>query len=724
MELSKGGGGGICTYVKQGIIFEEKDTLLNSNVNIEMSVTRIKIPFTRDIYLLNVYRPPNGDVDIFISTLQNTILYIRRNKTNEMYIGGDMNIDMLRPNTINARKLTKFAKLNQFKQLINSITRPDSNACLDLIFTDSDIIKEQGNYSINVSDHLPIFCIRKKCKLHKIKTDFSGRSYKNLDVDQLTNMLNGFDWTGFPNMDIDGGWNVMFDRIKDTINVLCPTKNFKFSNEKPAWLTNDIIILMKERDRCLRKYAKTRLDRDKIDMRKTRNLVNITVKNARIEYIKEKLETHKNDPKKFWKHISNIIPNNKTKTQQNFTNIHDDNNELIGQEVLADHVNYYFSNIGLVLDEHIPKHRHNTFQPQQILDIHTTVNRFNPIKKDDLLKEVKNIAIFKSSGLVDIPSYVLKMCFVELIDKLIIIMNKSLFNGYFPIKWRKAIIVPIPKIPLPLEIGDLRPIALTPLPGKILERFVHMQLLSHLDQYDILTEFQNGFRKNHSTIDTIFRYTTDLQLNKNNNLNTISLYVDFKKAFDTVNHKLLLNKLKTYNIKNYALNWIESYLSDRTQITQIGSLRSNERAVKTGVPQCSILGPIFFICYINDIVNICKNSKILLYADDTVMYKKISDNTRFFDMHDFQQDVNRLIKWCHVNRLSINVKKTKLVFHPHNANVLNNVHDDIIISGEPVHYVTSYLYLGVDIDKYLLVLNHTIQMCIKKLLTNCHCYVE
>ena len=138
----------------------------------------------------------------------------------------------------------------------------------------------------------------------------------------------------------------------------------------------------------------------------------------------------------------------------------------------------------------------------------------------------------------------------------------------------------------------------------MIERFVHIQLLSHLDQYNVLTAYQNGFRKNHSTIDTIFRYTTDLQLNKNNKLNTISLYVDFKKAFDTVNHKLLVHTLKNYNMKNKAIDWIGSYLSGRTQQTQVGEFLSNERDVKTGVPQGSILGPIFFICYMNDIVKV------------------------------------------------------------------------------------------------------------------------
>ena len=258
-----------------------------------------------------------------------------------------------------------------------------------------------------------------------------------------------------------------------------------------------------------------------------------------------------------------------------------------------------------------------------------------------------------------------------------------------------------PKVGLPEEIGDLRPIALTPLPGKIIERFVHTQITAHFDAHHILTDEQNGFRKKHSTIDTIFKYTTDLQINKNNKANTISLYVDFKKVFDTVNHKLLLKKLQNYGIHNIALEWIRTYLTNRTQQTQIGSDMSSEREIKTGVPQGSILGPTFFLCYINDITKVCKNSNILLYADDTVLYKKISDSHRFLDMHDFQQDVNRLITWCQANRLSINIKKTKLVFHPHSQTTINNIHSDIKILNSPVNYVTSYLYLGVDIDETL-----------------------
>ena len=519
-------GGGLCTFVKQGIIFENLTDLHHCDVNIEMNIIKLKLPFTRDIFVVNTYRPPAGDVDMFIRTLQKNIENIRDNSNIEIFIGGDMNIDLLRPNTINSRKFLKFIKINQFKQLIKTITRPDSNTCLDLMITNCDIIKEQGTCNINISDHLPIFCVRKKGKTHKVNTDFNGRSYKGLNEDRLTDLLNDYDWEEIAGLNVDDGWNVMYTRIMNVVDTLCPIKTFKFSRDKPNWLKNDIILLMKERDRCLRKYSKTHLETDKTNMRKIRNLVNISVKNARADYIKEKLETHKNDPKKFWKHISEILPNKKSNSQQ-INNIHDDNNDIIGHDQLADHINCYFSSIGL---KHIPRHQHEAQQLQPNVNIPASIDRFKSIKEDELLKELEKNPIFKSSGLPNMPTYLLKLCFLVLINQLLIIMNKSLFNGYFPKNWLKAIVVPIPKINIPLEIGDLRPIALTPLPGKILERFVHTQLLSHLDQYNILTEYQNGFRKNRSTIDTIFRYTTDLQLNKNNKYSTISLYVDFKKA--------------------------------------------------------------------------------------------------------------------------------------------------------------------------------------------------
>ena len=696
-------GGGLCTYVKNGLVCEDIRDRIISNKDIERHLMKYTLPYTRPIYVLNVYRPPTGDIDTFINSLKQ-ILEEYRNQRCDIFIGGDLNIDMKHINSHDTKKLGKFLKLNQLKQKIDKVTRPDSNAILDLIITNCDIVKECNTLDINVSDHLPVYLIRKKKKSPNEKIDFKGRSYKNLNKDVVENMLRNVVWATYANLDIDSCWNFLLENIMEILDNICPEKHFKFAKNRPSWLTNDLINLMKERDRLLKVYQKTKKDNDKIEMRKIRNLVNISIKNARAKFVKDQLETHKDDPKKFWKELNTLIPNNKATSNQCFNNIKDERKKIIPQELLPNCVNTFFANIGVQLDLKIPPlseignnmNRKYTIEP---------LDKFELITEDELLKEIKKISIYKSSGL-NVSTYFLKICFEILTPQLLVIMNKSLFNGYFPMGWRKATVVPIPKVNIPEEIGDLRPIALTPLPGKMLERFVHTQLLRHLNRNNILTDFQNGFRKNHSTIDTIFKYTTDLQLNKNNNLHTIALYIDFKKAFDTVNHKLLTDKLKDMKIEKKVLKWINSYLTNRRQSTRIGSITSSSKEVYTGVPQGSILGPLFFLCYINDITQICSNTNILLYADDTVLYKAISDNERFLDMHNFQQDVNRLVLWCQRNRLSINVKKTKLVFYPASPNAVNNVNNVISMQGTTVDYVSSYLYLGVDIDNMLTFKKH------------------
>ena len=192
----------------------------------------------------------------------------------------------------------------------------------------------------------------------------------------------------------------------------------------------------------------------------------------------------------------------------------------------------------------------------------------------------------------------MKLCFEILNEKLLVIMNKSLFQGYFPQKCRMATIIPIPKVSIPKEIGDLRPIALTPLPGKMLERFVHIQVMVHLDTHLLSKEFQTGFSKKHSTNDTIFKFSTDLQLNKSNKKNIIALFVDLKKNFDTVNHEILLKKLYTLKIHGNVLSWLESYLKNRTQTTPVLDQTSISMSVPTGVPpRLNIRANVVFVLY-------------------------------------------------------------------------------------------------------------------------------
>ena len=225
---------------------------------------------------------------------------------------------------------------------------------LDLIITNCDIVKECSTLDISISDHLPVYLIWKKVKVPSGIIDFKGRSYKNLNKDVVENMLNNIDWTTYPNLDVDSCWDFMMSKILHILDAVCPEKHFKFAKNRPNWLTNDLINLMKERDRSLKAYLKSKSENDKKEMRRLRNLVNITVKNARAEYVKDQLETHKNNPKKFWKELNTLIPNNKAASSQCFNNIKDENDKLISQDILPNCVNSFFANIGLELDRKIP----------------------------------------------------------------------------------------------------------------------------------------------------------------------------------------------------------------------------------------------------------------------------------------------------------------------------------------------------------------------------------
>ena len=199
-------------------------------------------------------------------------------------------------------------RLNQLKQYIKETTRPDSDSIIDLILSNSETIQESGVIHVNISDQLPIFLIRKKVKVKHQKVTFTGRSYKNLKAETLSENLLSYTWNDFATNDIDSCWNIMIQRIYHVVDKLCPLKDFKFGKERPKWISDDLIELMKNRDKALQQYKRTKSDEDKNEMRRMRNMVNVAVKAARNDNVKTQLDTHKKKNKKFWKNINETSP--------------------------------------------------------------------------------------------------------------------------------------------------------------------------------------------------------------------------------------------------------------------------------------------------------------------------------------------------------------------------------------------------------------------------------
>ena len=315
---------------------------------------------------------------------------------------------------------------------------------------------------------------------------------------------------------------------------------------------------------------------------------------------------------------------------------------------------------------------------------------------EELVKEINNIEIYKSSGIHNISSRILKdvwsTCPVLLLD----IINKSIETGIFPDDWKHGTVIPIPKVANPQSVNDLRPITLLPIPGKIMERLIHNKLYPYLEGNKILSSNQNGFRKQHGTSDTIFKFLSHVIDNMNEKKVTIAVFIDFKKAFDTLNHQILIQKLEKLSITENVQKWFKSYLTNRSQVTFMNGITSPSAMLTHGVPQGSILGPMLFNLYINDLPRVV-NSNMILYADDSVIF---ASSTFSHACQIVTTDLLHVHTWCKYHKLSMNANKTKSMYFsvkpPDNMNDIK-----IQLLDNAIEYVNVYKYLGIQLDPKL-----------------------
>lgn len=333
---------------------------------------------------------------------------------------------------------------------------------------------------------------------------------------------------------------------------------------------------------------------------------------------------------------------------------------------------------------------------------------FDPITENKLLEEIKRINIYKSSGLPDVNTRLLKDAMLCMTREFLLMFNLSLSSSTVPQDWKIATVIPIPKVKNSKSVSDLRPISLLPIPGKLLEHIIHDRLMTHLEMNKLISRRQFGFRPGLSMIDAISTLIDDVGLSINNNDLTIATFIDFKKAFDTLDHQLIINRLTELNLHDSIILWFKSYLSNRQQTTLINNIRSTNQPISTGVPQGSILGPLLFIIYVDKLTHIPKNSSILMYADDTVIYTPINKKLNNHTIVNFQADLNRVSAWCYLNRLSINTSKTQvMILGSSKRHTSHPQPPTLTMNGSPLTNTTKYKYLGLTLTPNLTFEDHT-----------------
>ena len=426
-----------------------------------------------------------------------------------------------------------------------------------------------------------------------------------------------------------------------------------------------------------------------------RNSLNNLKRKSKHLYYKDLFQQLRHDMKKTWKTINSMIgkTNDKSNTSQIFKH---GNATISGLNEISNGFCEYFTNVGPSLANKIPNANRSASFYLNSRRPNPTSLFMAPTDKDEIQSIISSLKPKDSAGHDNISTKLLKYLNTTLSTPISLLVNISISTGIVPDVLKLAKIVPVHKSKSRDEFSNYRPISLLTSLSKVLERVIHKRLYAFLEQCLILNSNQYGFRKKHNTIDAVIKFISDISIAEDSNNSTLAIYLDLSRAFDTLNHTLLLKKLEHYGIRGISLQWFKSYLSNRSHYVEYQKHKSIVKNIECGVPQGSILGPLLFIIYINDLPKVLEHTKIILFADDATVYVSGRNIDNLYAILNGELKV--LLDWFRANILSLNESKTQHMFFGNKP--LQNI-NTIELNNNKVCQVQHFKLLGITIDDKL-----------------------
>ena len=350
---------------------------------------------------------------------------------------------------------------------------------------------------------------------------------------------------------------------------------------------------------------------------------------TKINYYNEQIEINKHNMKKTWTILKKAI--GKQSNKKNFPQSFQVGQKKISNpKEIADSFNNFFSKIGKTTSENVPKVPNNFEDYLKFPKLNSIF--IEPVNKEQIKKVIDTLKPKMSFGHDDIPTKVVKIASEHILRPLTHIINQSLDSGVVPGQLKMAKVIPIFKAGDPEQLQNYRPVSLLPIFSKIYEKIMFKKIMSFLNSQNILYKHQYGFRPKHSTIHPIIHLLNNCAQANNNNPRkfTLSIFCDLSKAFDVINHNILIQKLEHYGIRGKAKTWIANYLANRSQYVKFENCKSESQKIECGVPQGSILGFFLYLLYVNDIIN-CTKANILSFADYTSLFVNNSNITELYE---------------------------------------------------------------------------------------------
>lgn len=674
-------GGGLGIFIKNLYDFEILEKIEN-----DFSYIAIRLKLL-DLTICAVYKPPSVKNNIFTNFLDEKL----ENLVNmDCIMVGDMNINLLEENN-DSKRLKDIYYSNNFKLCNNKTSTRDTadkKSLLDHVITntiDSNISIEFKTSPI--SDH--------KIQIINIPTNYKQKTSKfnyitanKFYVDKLKEELLLLNYRKYSYNNVNEYYNSIVDIFGRCIYQI----NVKIKTNSKPWFSEKTSKLMKTRDNF---FKKKKQHPENIAYEESYTFYNkIVKKQIRLDkqtYYKEKFKS--NDSKQIWESINYLLTSKSKKQKNCIDNLVINNTEIKNQQMICEEMNNHFISIGqkladkISIKENIPEEVNSK---SMFLDD-------NDIDEEEIKDIIDNLNIHKSTGADNISVKIVKTVKTELIPILKYLVKLSLQKSIFPEKMKFAQITPVFKCNKTSNPNNYRPISVLPVMSKILEKIMNIKLTNFLEKQNLIFDNQYGFRKSRDTEVATMDVITNIQLNLDNDQKCGILSLDLCKAFDTVNHDILLIKLFNMGIRGKIYRWFESYIQNRKQCVKIGSNVSSYKTITCGVPQGSILGPTLFLIYINSISKLKLYGQIKLFADDTTIIYCGKNITNI--KLNIQKDLQNIFEWLESNKLTLNFDKSSFMYITKQR--LNIEKRPIIFNEKNINYTDHIKFLGLYIDQNL-----------------------